>query len=170
MIGTDAFQEVDTYGISIPITKHNYLVRHIEELPQVMSDAFRIAQSGRPGPVWIDIPKDVQTAVFEIEAQPAVAEKAVAPAFSEESIRDAAAMINAAKRPVLYLGGGVINAPARVRELAESAAAYHHDFNGAGHVAKSASVVAGYAGNARRAQHQLYLAGGGSADCSRRAF
>ncbi len=50
MIGTDAFQEVDTYGISIPITKHNYLVRHIEELPQVMSDAFRIAQSGRPWP------------------------------------------------------------------------------------------------------------------------
>ncbi|HAV7005629.1 TPA: acetolactate synthase large subunit [Escherichia coli] len=121
MIGSDAFQEVDTYGISIPITKHNYLVRHIEELPQVMSDAFRIAQSGRPGPVWIDIPKDVQTAVFEIEAQPAVAEKAVAPAFSEESIRYAAAMINAAKRPVLYLGGGVINAPARVRELAEKA-------------------------------------------------
>ncbi len=91
MIGTDAFQEVDTYGISIPITKHNYLVRHIEELPQVMSDAFRIAQSGRPGPVWIDIPKDVQTAVFEIETQPAMAEKAAAPAFSEESIRDAGA-------------------------------------------------------------------------------
>ncbi len=86
-----------------------------------MSDAFRIAQSGRPSPVWIDIPKDVQTAVFEIEAQPAVAEKAAAPAFSEESIRDAATMINAAKRPVLYLGGGVINAPARVRELAEKA-------------------------------------------------
>lgn len=121
MIGTDAFQEVDTYGISIPITKHNYLVRHIEELPQVMSDAFSIAQSGRPGPVWIDIPKDVQTAVFEIETQPAMAEKAAAPAFSEESIRDAAAMINAAKHPVLYLGGGVINAPARVRELAEKA-------------------------------------------------
>ncbi|SQC57746.1 acetolactate synthase large subunit [Klebsiella pneumoniae] len=61
MIGTDAFQEVDTYGISIPITKHNYLVRDIAELPQVISDAFRIAQSGRPGPVWIDIPKDVQS-------------------------------------------------------------------------------------------------------------
>lgn len=57
MIGTDAFQEVDTYGISIPITKHNYLVRNINELPQVMSDAFRLAQSGRPGPVWIDVPK-----------------------------------------------------------------------------------------------------------------
>ncbi|WP_038931291.1 thiamine pyrophosphate-binding protein, partial [Yersinia pestis] len=54
MIGTDAFQEVDTYGISIPITKHNYLVRDISELAQVIPQAFRIAQSGRPGPVWID--------------------------------------------------------------------------------------------------------------------
>ena len=116
MIGTDAFQEVDTYGISIPITKHNYLVRHISELPQVMSDAFRIAQSGRPGPVWIDIPKDIQTAVFDIEEMPEPAQKMAAPAFSQDSIRDAAAMINAAKRPVLYLGGGVINAPERVRE------------------------------------------------------
>ena len=70
MIGTDAFQEVDTYGISIPITKHNYLVRDISELPQVISDAFRIAQSGRPGPVWIDIPKDVQTAEIEIVVLP----------------------------------------------------------------------------------------------------
>ena len=68
------FQEVDTYGISIPITKHNYLVRHISELPQVMSDAFRIAQSGRPGPVWIDI-LDIQTAVFDIEEMPEPAQK-----------------------------------------------------------------------------------------------
>lgn len=86
-----------------------------------MSDAFRIAQSGRPGPVWIDIPKDIQTAVFDIEEMPEPAQKMAAPAFSEDSIRDAAAMINAAKRPVLYLGGGVINAPERVRELAEKA-------------------------------------------------
>jgi len=105
----------------IPITKHNYLVRHISELPQVMSDAFRIAQSGRPGPVWIDIPKDIQTAVFDIEEMPEPAQKMAAPAFSQDSIRDAAAMINAAQRPVLYLGGGVINAPERVRELAEKA-------------------------------------------------
>lgn len=76
---------MDTYGISIPITKHNYLVRHIEELPQVMSDAFRIAQSGRPCPVWIDIPKDVQTAVFEIETQPAMAEKAAAPPLAKKA-------------------------------------------------------------------------------------
>ena len=121
LIGTDAFQEVDTYGISIPITKHNYLVRDIKELPQVIADAFRIAQSGRPGPVWIDIPKDVQTAEIELSELPQPGDRAPTPEFSAESVREAAAMINAAQRPVLYLGGGVINAPARVRELAEKA-------------------------------------------------
>ncbi|QAZ65070.1 acetolactate synthase, large subunit, biosynthetic type [Enterobacter cloacae] len=121
MIGTDAFQEVDTYGISIPITKHNYLVRDIAELPQVISDAFRIAQSGRPGPVWIDIPKDVQTAEIEIDVLPEPGERAPAPELSAESVRDAAAMINAAKRPVLYLGGGAINAADEIRQFAEKA-------------------------------------------------
>ncbi|GHD97309.1 acetolactate synthase [Pseudocitrobacter faecalis] len=121
LIGTDAFQEVDTYGISIPITKHNYLVRNITELPQVIADAFRIAQSGRPGPVWIDIPKDVQTAEIELSELPEPGDRAPTPEFSAESVREAATMINAAQRPVLYLGGGVINAPERVRELAEKA-------------------------------------------------
>ena len=121
MIGTDAFQEVDTYGISIPITKHNYLVRDIAELPQVISDAFRIAQSGRPGPVWIDIPKDVQTAEIEIDVLPEPGERAPAPQFSAESVQAAAAMINAARCPVLYLGGGAINASDAVRQLAEKA-------------------------------------------------
>lgn len=121
MIGTDAFQEVDTYGISIPITKHNYLVRDIAELPQVISDAFRIAQSGRPGPVWIDIPKDVQTAEIEIDVLPEPGERAPAPQFSAESVQAAAAMINAARRPVLYLGGGAINASDAVHQLAEKA-------------------------------------------------
>jgi len=121
MIGTDAFQEVDTYGISIPITKHNYLVRDISELPQVISDAFRIAQSGRPGPVWIDIPKDVQTAEIEIDVLPEPGDRSPAPEFSAESVRDAAAMINAAKRPVLYLGGGAINAAEEIRQFAEKA-------------------------------------------------
>jgi Thiamine pyrophosphate-requiring enzymes [acetolactate synthase, pyruvate dehydrogenase (cytochrome), glyoxylate carboligase, phosphonopyruvate decarboxylase] len=106
LIGTDAFQEVDTYGISIPITKHNYLVRDIKELPQVIADAFRIAQSGRPGPVWIDIPKDVQTAEIELSELPEPGDRAPTPEFSAESVREAAAMINAAQRPVLYLGGG----------------------------------------------------------------
>ena len=121
MIGTDAFQEVDTYGISIPITKHNYLVRDIRELPQVISDAFRIAQSGRPGPVWIDIPKDIQTAEIELSDLPEPGGVAPAPAFSAANVREAAAMINQAQRPVLYLGGGVINAPEQIRELAEKA-------------------------------------------------
>ncbi|MGR4051350.1 acetolactate synthase large subunit [Kosakonia cowanii] len=121
MIGTDAFQEVDTYGISIPITKHNYLVRDISELPQVISDAFRIAQSGRPGPVWIDIPKDVQTAEIVLSELPEPGTKAPAPAWNAQEVRAAAEMINAAQRPVLYLGGGVINAPQQIRLLAEKA-------------------------------------------------
>ncbi|WP_039058012.1 acetolactate synthase large subunit [Enterobacter sp. Bisph1] len=121
MIGTDAFQEVDTYGISIPITKHNYLVRDISELPQVICDAFRIAQSGRPGPVWIDIPKDVQTAEITLNELPEPGYKDPAPAWNAQSVQAAAEMINAAERPVLYLGGGVINAPQQIRHLAEKA-------------------------------------------------
>ncbi|GDX06027.1 acetolactate synthase large subunit [Buttiauxella sp. A111] len=121
MIGTDAFQEVDTYGISIPITKHNYLVRDITELPQVICDAFRIAESGRPGPVWIDIPKDVQTAEIDISALPPVSAHTPAPQCEAQQIADAVEMINQAQRPVLYLGGGVINAHRRARELAEKA-------------------------------------------------
>ncbi len=121
MIGTDAFQEVDTYGISIPITKHNYLVRDIAELPQVICDAFRIAESGRPGPVWIDIPKDIQTAEIDISELPPVSEPTPAPQFAAQQIADAAAMINQAQRPVLYLGGGIINAHADARLLAEKA-------------------------------------------------
>ena len=123
MIGTDAFQEVDTYGISIPITKHNYLVRDISELPQVFVDAFRIAQSGRPGPVWIDIPKDVQTAEIDISELPALAEIQTPAAVEHQTIAAAAALINQAKRPVLYLGGGIISAGAaeQARALAEQA-------------------------------------------------
>jgi len=121
MIGSDAFQEVDTYGISIPITKHNYLVRRIEDLPQVISDAFRIAESGRPGPVWIDVPKDVQLARIELAALPPRAEPDAAPEFASEQVQAAAAMINQAQRPILYLGGGVISSAAdqQAIELAE---------------------------------------------------
>lgn len=108
MIGTDAFQEVDTYGLSIPITKHNYLVRRAEDLPRVIDDAFRIAQSGRPGPVWIDIPKDVQ---LQRLGAPAVFRPAATdahPPLDSTALAHAAEMINRAEHPVLYLGGGVI--------------------------------------------------------------
>jgi acetolactate synthase-1/2/3 large subunit len=128
MIGTDAVQEVDTYGLSIPITKHNFLVGSARELLEVIPEAFRLAASGRPGPVLVDIPKDVQSERIEVDkwpepgrrdAPPAVAAKADA-----ETIAAAVALIDAAERPILYLGGGVIHADgaARAVELAEKAA------------------------------------------------
>ncbi|GKW31707.1 acetolactate synthase [Pectobacterium carotovorum subsp. carotovorum] len=121
MIGTDAFQEVDTYGISIPVTKHNYLVRDINELPRVIPEAFRIAQSGRPGPVWIDIPKDIQNATIELSELPDVFPVDTPPAIPQQEIERAAAMINAAQRPVLYLGGGIVSGVAHEQavQLAE---------------------------------------------------
>ncbi|MEI7230671.1 acetolactate synthase large subunit [Pectobacterium carotovorum] len=121
MIGTDAFQEVDTYGISIPVTKHNYLVRDINELPRVIPEAFRIAQSGRPGPVWIDIPKDIQNATIELSELPGVFPLDTPPAIPQQEIERAAAMINAAQRPVLYLGGGIVSGAAHEQavQLAE---------------------------------------------------
>ncbi|KFX05237.1 acetolactate synthase catalytic subunit [Pectobacterium betavasculorum] len=121
MIGTDAFQEVDTYGISIPVTKHNYLVRDINELPRVIPEAFRIAQSGRPGPVWIDIPKDIQNATIELSELPDIFPLDTPPTIPRQEIERAAAMINAAQRPILYLGGGIISGVAHEQavQLAE---------------------------------------------------
>lgn len=125
MIGTDAFQEVDIYGITVPITKHNFLVRSAQELLEVVPDAFRIAMSGRPGPVLIDVPKDVQNQLITIDEgelpAPAVADPT--PPLDMAAIEAAAQMINAAERPVLYLGGGVVAsgaAPLAV-QLAEQA-------------------------------------------------
>jgi acetolactate synthase I/II/III large subunit len=112
MIGTDAFQEVDTYGLSIPITKHNFLVRSARELFEVIPDAFRIAASGRPGPVLVDLPKDVQTESVEFQAWPEPGQRDPSPFFSEHSVRRAAELINSAARPVLCLGGGVIQSGA----------------------------------------------------------
>ena len=125
MIGTDAFQEVDIYGITVPITKHNFLVRSAQELLAVVPDAFRIAMSGRPGPVLIDVPKDVQNQLITIDEgqlpAPAVADPT--PPLDMAAIEAAAQMINAAEQPVLYLGGGVVAsgaAPLAV-QLAEQA-------------------------------------------------
>lgn len=121
MIGTDAFQEVDTYGISIPVTKHNWLVRSVEELLHVIPEAFRIAESGRPGPVWVDIPKDVQTAMIELDELPAPGCADTPAPVDQTLIEQAARMINAAERPVLYIGGGVVagEAASQVLMLAE---------------------------------------------------
>ncbi|BBA36453.1 acetolactate synthase catalytic subunit [Methylocaldum marinum] len=112
MIGTDAFQEVDTYGLTIPITKHNFLVDSAAELLEVLPDAFRIACSGRPGPVLIDIPKDVQTESIDVSAWPEPGAPDPAPPLDIALVQRAADLIEAAERPVLYLGGGVIHAGA----------------------------------------------------------
>ncbi|WP_147822418.1 acetolactate synthase large subunit [Salidesulfovibrio onnuriiensis] len=120
MIGTDAFQEVDTYGLTLPITKHNFLVRSTEELLKVIPLAFEIAESGRPGPVVVDIPKDVQTREIEFEAWPEPGRPAAPIAPDAGTMARMAQMIREAKRPVLYIGGGITASGccAELRELA----------------------------------------------------
>lgn len=123
LIGTDAFQEIDTYGLTIPITKHNYLVRDARELSRIIPEAFRIASSGRPGPVLIDVPKDVQLATIELETLPEPGHAAANPAPDSSRIQAAAELINTAQRPMLYIGGGIIASGAAedLRALAEKA-------------------------------------------------
>ncbi len=121
LIGTDAFQEVDVFGMSLPVTKHNVLVQSVEELLHVIPEAFRLAASGRPGPVWIDIPKDVQQAeiTFEDWPEPGMPDAPDEP--GEAEVAQAAAMIEAARQPILYLGGGIIHSESAeaARTLAE---------------------------------------------------
>ena len=123
MIGTDAFQEVDTYGLTIPITKHNFLVGSARELLEVIPKAFSLAASGRPGPVLVDIPKDVQNERIEVSEWPEPGRPEAVPEADAQLIERAAAMINEAQRPILYLGGGVVHsgAAAQAVELAEKA-------------------------------------------------
>ncbi len=122
LIGTDAFQEVDTYGLTLPITKHNFLVRSIEELLETIPLAFTLAESGRPGPVAVDIPKDVLNARAEITAWPEPGRRRATPPCTAPEIEALAALLAGARRPMLYLGGGVIGAGAA--ELARTLA--HH--------------------------------------------
>jgi acetolactate synthase-1/2/3 large subunit len=111
LIGSDAFQECDTVGITRHCTKHNYLVRTIEELPRILHEAFYVASSGRPGPVVIDIPKDVQFAQGIYTPPRGVHHKTYQPKLDAdvELVREAVRMMTAAKRPIFYTGGGVIN-------------------------------------------------------------
>jgi len=111
LIGSDAFQECDTVGITRHCTKHNYLVRSIEELPRVLHEAFYVAMSGRPGPVVIDIPKDVQFARGTYAPPRGVHHKTYQPKLDAdvELVREAVRMMVSAKRPIFYTGGGVIN-------------------------------------------------------------
>ncbi len=125
-IGSDAFQECDITGITIPITKHNYLVTDVTELAYVMKEAFHIARTGRPGPVLIDIPKDIQNAVTEfIYPEQEIVLRGYRPTThaSNEQIEDALTLIKNAKKPVILAGHGIVMAGAskELQELAERA-------------------------------------------------
>jgi acetolactate synthase I/II/III large subunit len=122
LIGTDAFQEVDTYGMSIPVTKHNFLVRTAADLLEVVPEAFRVALSGRQGPVLIDVPKDVQLAAVKVDSLPQPGAADPSPEPDGAVLASMARLIASAQRPVLYVGGGVIasGAEEEVRSLSEA--------------------------------------------------
>ena len=112
LIGTDAFQEADIYGMTIPITKHNFLIRNIDELFSVIPSAFHIATEGRPGPVLIDIPKDIQTQITEWKDVIPQNAQTHLNTPSIDILQQTADIINSGQRPVLYVGGGAIQSDA----------------------------------------------------------
>lgn len=112
MIGTDAFQEIDTFGLMLPITKHNWLVRSASELLDVIPKAFELALSGRPGPVSIDIPKDVQNEFIDISGLPDPGVRLPDPAVDTAEVDELLSRIAAARQPVLMVGGGIVYAGA----------------------------------------------------------
>ena len=124
LIGTDAFQEIDAVGISRPCVKHNYLVRTVEELPRILKEAFFIARSGRPGPVHVDLPKDVTAALGEFVYPKEIKMQTYKPTYkgNVKQIKKAVEAISESKRPIFYLGGGIISSDTAylVRELCEA--------------------------------------------------
>jgi len=122
-IGTDAFQEADIVGITMPITKHNFLVQSVDDIPRTIAEAFHLASTGRPGPVLVDLPKDVLQAQGSFSWPPTLQLPGYHPTTRPhgKQIREAARLIASAKRPVLYVGGGVLKAraAAELRVLAE---------------------------------------------------
>jgi acetolactate synthase-1/2/3 large subunit len=123
LIGTDAFQEIDAVGISRPCTKHNYLVRDVSELPRILKEAFFIARSGRPGPVHVDLPKDVSATKGEFEYPKEIKLQTYKPNYkgNARQIKKAVSAICEAKKPIFYIGGGVISSGAApiVRDMIE---------------------------------------------------
>ncbi|HEV7167255.1 MAG TPA: acetolactate synthase large subunit [Micrococcaceae bacterium] len=122
VIGTDAFQEADIVGITMPITKHSYLVTNPQDIPRVLAEAFHLALTGRPGPVLVDVSKDAQQGQMTFSWPPTIDLPGYRPVFRGHSkqLREAARLIGEAKKPVLYVGGGVVKAHAS-RELLELA-------------------------------------------------
>lgn len=114
LLGTDAFQEADIRGVTMPITKHNFMVTEAEDIPRAIAEAFHLASSGRPGPVLVDVPKDLQNTMIDFVWPPEIDLPGYRPVTTphQRQIDEAAEMIAAAKRPVFYIGGGVIKADA----------------------------------------------------------
>ncbi len=122
LIGNDAFQEVDTVGITRPITKHNYLVKRTEDLARIIKEAFLLASSGRPGPVLVDIPKNVSVGVIDYKAPKKVALKSYNPTYKPnvKQLRNVVELIKDSKKPVIFAGGGVLLSKA-AKELTDFA-------------------------------------------------
>ena len=124
LIGNDAFQEVDIVGITRPCTKHNYLVKRAEDLARVIKESFYLARAGRPGPILVDLPKDVLKEQVEFKYPKKVEMRSYRPTYGAHSgqIEKAGALIQRARRPVIYAGGGVISSrgPAELKSLAEA--------------------------------------------------
>jgi acetolactate synthase-1/2/3 large subunit len=119
LIGSDAFQECDTVGITRPCTKHNYLVKNIDDLARIIHEAFYVATSGRPGPVVIDVPKDVQFAMGDYLGKENISHKTYVPKLEGDAVAIEAAieLMGHAKKPVFYTGGGVISAGPEAAEM-----------------------------------------------------
>ena len=160
MIGKGAFQETDFFGMTLPVVKHSYLITDVNEIARVVKEAFYIARTGRPGPVVIDFPKNIQQA----RTQPIWPAIVVLPGYDPEKKADDLALneiiglIEKAERPVLYCGGGIITANAS-RELLQFAEAtqnsrHHHD-HGMRRVSGDARAFVALAGHARRRLRQL---------------
>ena len=161
LIGSDAFQECDTTGITRNCTKHNYLVRRIEDLPRILHEAFYVASHGRPGPVVIDIPKDVQFASGAYTFPRNIQHKTYQPQIKGdiERIRRAVEMMAKAKKPIFYTGGGVINsgpnASTLLRELVRLTGFPDHlDADGPGRLSRVRQAMARHARHARLVRSQ----------------
>ncbi|MCS3923003.1 acetolactate synthase large subunit [Methanosalsum natronophilum] len=147
LIGNDAFQEANITGITLPITKHNYLVQDVKELPKIIKEAFHIASTGRPGPVLIDIPKDITTEEFEFYYPEKVELRSYKPTYkgNKQQIKKAVEEIKKASQPVIYVGGGVISS-----NSSESLLAFAEKINAP--VTSTLTGMGAFPGN-----HPLYL-------------
>ena len=175
LIGNDAFQEADNVGISRPCTKHNVLVKDVNDLAQTIKEAFYIATSGRPGPVLVDIPKDVSTAKAEFKYPDKVNLRGYNPTVggNKQQIKQAAEEIMKAKKPIIYVGGGAVfsDAADEIRELAEiTQIPVTMTLMGLGKFSRHPSTVARHARHAWRLLDEHGDAPLGSVDRRRSAF